>query len=194
MSEICVIGAGAAGIAAARALTVAGLRFDWYEQAPDLGGIWRDGVYDSVHLISSRNTSGYPDAPMPTFTSGVRAPVDTIVWATGFTVAFPFLDADRLPWRHGIPLRVAAGMRAGCEYGRDCRRRLGERERCTGRPVSARADWGGLPRYTLSHSLRETPAWRRTRDSSSRLMSRPCGFGMVTTTSPRTMNWCRPPE
>jgi cation diffusion facilitator CzcD-associated flavoprotein CzcO len=64
MSEICVIGAGAAGIAAARALTAAGLRFDWYEQAPDLGGIWRDGVYDSVHLISSRNTSGYPDAPM----------------------------------------------------------------------------------------------------------------------------------
>ena len=35
------------------------------EQAPDLGGIWRDGVYDNVHLISSRNTSGYPDAPMP---------------------------------------------------------------------------------------------------------------------------------
>jgi hypothetical protein len=25
-------------------------------------------------------------------------------------------------------------------------------------------------------------------------MSRPCGFGTVTTTSPRTMNWCRPPE
>jgi hypothetical protein len=44
------------------------------------------------------------------FTSGVRAPVDTIVWATGFNVAFPFLGADRLPWRHGIPLRVAAGM------------------------------------------------------------------------------------
>jgi cation diffusion facilitator CzcD-associated flavoprotein CzcO len=66
LSEICVIGARAAGIAAARALTAAGLRFDWYEQATDLGGIWRDGVYDSVHLISSRNTSGYPDAPMPT--------------------------------------------------------------------------------------------------------------------------------
>ncbi len=63
--KTCLIGAGAAGLATARALEQAGLDFDWYERANDVGGIWRDGTYDSVHLISSRNTSAFPDLPMP---------------------------------------------------------------------------------------------------------------------------------
>lgn len=42
------------------------------------------------------------------FTDGTDLSVDTVVWATGFEVAFPFLDDDLLRWRAGVPLRVAA--------------------------------------------------------------------------------------
>ncbi|MEN3280577.1 MAG: hypothetical protein V7607_1717 [Solirubrobacteraceae bacterium] len=61
----CVIGAGAAGIASARALQAAHVSFDWFERTNAIGGNWRSGVYDSTHLISSRSTSGFPDLPMP---------------------------------------------------------------------------------------------------------------------------------
>ncbi|WP_051580606.1 flavin-containing monooxygenase [Pseudonocardia acaciae] len=42
------------------------------------------------------------------FTDGSRLDVDTVVWATGFEVAFPFLDDDLLRWQGGVPLRVGA--------------------------------------------------------------------------------------
>jgi cation diffusion facilitator CzcD-associated flavoprotein CzcO len=63
--RVCVIGAGAAGIAAARSLSAAGMTFDWFERDSGIGGNWREGVYDSTCLISSRDTSGFPDLPMP---------------------------------------------------------------------------------------------------------------------------------
>ncbi len=40
------------------------------------------------------------------FTDGTAREIDTILWATGFTVSFPFLDSDLLRWRDGAPLRV----------------------------------------------------------------------------------------
>jgi cation diffusion facilitator CzcD-associated flavoprotein CzcO len=39
------------------------------------------------------------------FTDGTCAAVDTIVWATGYDVAFPFLEPDPFVWRDGLPLR-----------------------------------------------------------------------------------------
>jgi hypothetical protein len=55
----------------ARALLREGVPFDWYERNPDFGGIWDidfDGspMYESCHFISSRYTSGFYGAPMPT--------------------------------------------------------------------------------------------------------------------------------
>ena len=61
----CIVGAGAAGIAAARGLQLAKLPFAWFQREPGIGGNWRAGVYDSTCLISSRNTSGFQDLPMP---------------------------------------------------------------------------------------------------------------------------------
>src|SRR5690606_19677436 len=39
---------------------------------------------------------------------GDRLRVDSVVWATGFEVSFPFLDDALLRWRDDVPLRVGA--------------------------------------------------------------------------------------
>jgi len=41
------------------------------------------------------------------FTDGSRREFDTILWATGYKVALPFLEASLLRWRDGVPLRTA---------------------------------------------------------------------------------------
>lgn len=68
--RVCVIGAGPAGLAVARALLRAGLPFDVFERGDRVGGIWdveRAGspVYESAHFISSTQAetshfSGHP--------------------------------------------------------------------------------------------------------------------------------------
>lgn len=60
----CVIGAGAAGLAAARALVDAGHDFDWFEASDRLGGHWQTD-YDCLHLITPRSGSGFRGDPMP---------------------------------------------------------------------------------------------------------------------------------
>ena len=66
----CVIGAGAAGLAAARYLKAASIPFEVVEREQDVGGIWdaslpHSPVYHSAHLISSKPLTQFPDFPMP---------------------------------------------------------------------------------------------------------------------------------
>ncbi len=66
----CIIGAGASGIAAGRALKDAGIPFEIIEREDEVGGNWYYGkpfsrVYNSTHLISSRRMTAYLDYPMP---------------------------------------------------------------------------------------------------------------------------------
>jgi cation diffusion facilitator CzcD-associated flavoprotein CzcO len=42
------------------------------------------------------------------FVDGTTRRVDTILWATGFEVRFPFLDDSLLTWQDGVPLRIGA--------------------------------------------------------------------------------------
>jgi dimethylaniline monooxygenase (N-oxide forming) len=70
--RVCVIGAGACGLAAAQAFKERGIPFDVYEKGSDVGGQWRFGndsgtssVYDSIEMNSSRTMSGFPKLPMP---------------------------------------------------------------------------------------------------------------------------------
>jgi hypothetical protein len=61
--NVLVVGAGAAGIAAARELRQANVPFDWVEQNQSFGGIWnregRSPVYDSTTLISSKRMTEF---------------------------------------------------------------------------------------------------------------------------------------
>lgn len=60
----CVIGAGAAGLAAMRALVANGHEFDCYEATDRIGGHWHTD-YDALHLITPRDGSGFRGDPMP---------------------------------------------------------------------------------------------------------------------------------
>jgi cation diffusion facilitator CzcD-associated flavoprotein CzcO len=60
----CVIGAGAAGLAAMRALVDAGHDFDAFEATDRIGGHWHTD-YDCLHLITPRDGSGFRGDPMP---------------------------------------------------------------------------------------------------------------------------------
>lgn len=68
-STYAVIGAGPSGLAAARALSVAGIAFTGFESSTGVGGLWditnpRSTMYESAHLISSRTTTEFTELPM----------------------------------------------------------------------------------------------------------------------------------
>ncbi len=60
-----VIGAGYAGLGVARALRADGIEVEVVERNAEVGGNWLNGVYNSTHIISSRDTTGYAELPMP---------------------------------------------------------------------------------------------------------------------------------
>jgi hypothetical protein len=61
----CIIGAGYAGNGVAKAFKDAGIPYEQLERNAYVGGNWADGVYDSTHIISSRDSTQYGDFPMP---------------------------------------------------------------------------------------------------------------------------------
>jgi cation diffusion facilitator CzcD-associated flavoprotein CzcO len=69
---VCVIGAGSAGIAMCRSLSVRGIPFQAYERGSDLGGLWRypapgggSCAYPSLFANTSKTVMQYPSYPMP---------------------------------------------------------------------------------------------------------------------------------
>lgn len=67
---LCIVGAGPAGLALARAAVRHGITFDQFERHSDVGGIWDPGntgspIYESAHFISSKTKSHFIDFPMP---------------------------------------------------------------------------------------------------------------------------------
>jgi hypothetical protein len=70
--RVCVIGAGSAGIAMCRALTVRGIPFDCYERTDAIGGLWRyppagggSCAYASLYPNTSKTVMQFPSYPMP---------------------------------------------------------------------------------------------------------------------------------
>jgi len=71
--RVAVIGAGAAGLAAVKALLDAGLDVVAYEKGDRPGGLWARGnssglspAYDSLHTNTSKGRTEFVDFPMPT--------------------------------------------------------------------------------------------------------------------------------
>jgi len=64
-SMMALIGAGPVGLGMAKALLEHKIPYEQLEADDQLGGNWYHGVYDTVHIISSRKTTEYADYPMP---------------------------------------------------------------------------------------------------------------------------------
>jgi len=70
MRDTCIIGAGPAGLAAARALKERDLPYTHIERNAGVGGLWDidapgSPMYESAHFISSKTMSGFTGFPMP---------------------------------------------------------------------------------------------------------------------------------
>ncbi|MBA4851674.1 NAD(P)/FAD-dependent oxidoreductase [Emticicia sp. BO119] len=72
MKQVCIIGAGSSGIAAAKTMKENGISFDCFEKGSDIGGNWRfnndNGVssaYRSLHINTNRIAMAYTGFPMP---------------------------------------------------------------------------------------------------------------------------------
>src|SRR5579859_7803629 len=72
MVEVCVIGGGVSGIAAAKALREQNLSVQVFEKGSQAGGLWRyqndnglSGIYDSLRLNTSKSLTAFSDFPMP---------------------------------------------------------------------------------------------------------------------------------
>jgi len=68
-NKYAIIGAGPAGLAAAKNLKECDVLFDGFESASDVGGLWNidndnSTVYKSAHLISSKKMTQFTDFPM----------------------------------------------------------------------------------------------------------------------------------
>jgi dimethylaniline monooxygenase (N-oxide forming) len=71
-TQVCVIGAGPAGLAVGKALVDRGIDLRWFEKGSMVGGLWRidndnggSPAYRSLHLNSSRLRTQFTSFPMP---------------------------------------------------------------------------------------------------------------------------------
>lgn len=64
MTRYCIIGAGPAGLASLKAMLDTGHEVDCFEKSDTIGGHWNHD-YDALHLITSRQVTGFADFPMP---------------------------------------------------------------------------------------------------------------------------------
>ena len=76
----CIIGAGYAGNGVAKAFTDAGIPYDQLEKTDHVGGNWAHGVYDSTHIISSRDSTHTPTSQCPATTR--TFPLASRSWTT----------------------------------------------------------------------------------------------------------------
>src|SRR6201984_1079804 len=64
-TRMALIGAGPGGLGMAKALLEHKIPYEQLEADDSLGGNWYHGVYETVHIVSSRKTTEYADYPMP---------------------------------------------------------------------------------------------------------------------------------
>jgi dimethylaniline monooxygenase (N-oxide forming) len=72
LPRACIIGAGSSGIAAAKALYLAGVPFDWFERGTAIGGNWlfdnpngTSACYETLEINTSAPRMAFSDFPMP---------------------------------------------------------------------------------------------------------------------------------
>jgi flavin-binding monooxygenase-like protein len=93
----CVIGAGPAGLAVARALAERHLPYTHIERHTGPGGIWDidnpgSPMYESAHFISSRTLSGFGGWPMPDHFADYPSHQKILAYLRSFSDAYGLTD------------------------------------------------------------------------------------------------------
>lgn len=93
---VCIVGAGPHGLIAARAMRKSGLKVEIIERHSGVGGLWDIAnpgtpMYRSCHYISSRNTSAYPDYPMPDDYADYPSNTHILAYIQGFASKFDLI-------------------------------------------------------------------------------------------------------
>ncbi|HEY8754860.1 MAG TPA: NAD(P)-binding domain-containing protein [Candidatus Dormibacteraeota bacterium] len=83
-----VIGAGYSGLGVARALRAGGMEVEVVERNDEVGGNWLNEVYDSTHIISSRDSTGYVELPMPRSYPDIPSREQMLAYLRSYTEAF----------------------------------------------------------------------------------------------------------
>ncbi|WP_199921381.1 flavin-containing monooxygenase [Streptomyces bicolor] len=95
--DTCVIGAGPAGLAVARALAERDLPYTHIERHTGPGGLWDidnpgSPMYESAHFISSRTLSGFGGYPMPDHFADYPPHRQILSYLTSFAEAYGLRD------------------------------------------------------------------------------------------------------
>jgi Flavin-binding monooxygenase-like len=64
-NKYLIIGAGFVGLGMAQALQAAEMPYDQIDTSDNIGGNWYHGVYETAHIISSRQVTQFTHFPMP---------------------------------------------------------------------------------------------------------------------------------
>ncbi|HEY2661500.1 MAG TPA: amino acid permease [Caulobacteraceae bacterium] len=171
----CIVGAGPAGLVAARAFKLEGIPYDQFERHSDVGGIWDidnpgSSMYESAHFISSKYTSGFFGAPMPAEFPDYPDHRQILSYVRGF--------ADRFDLRRGISLGCgvarAEPLGDGAKDGWSVTLQTGETRRYQGLVCANGVTWhpnrptypgldqfAGDVRHTVEHRSAEAFKGRR---------------------------------
>ena len=103
--DTCVIGAGPAGLAVARALAERNLPYTHIERHTGPGGLWDidnpgSPMYESAHFISSRTLSGFGGYPMPDHFADYPPYRQILSYLTSFADAYGL--TDRIEFGTGV--------------------------------------------------------------------------------------------
>lgn len=83
-----IIGAGPSGLAVAKAMKDKNIAYVQFEADDDLGGNWYHGVYETVHIISSKKTTEFADFPMPQSYPDFPSGAQMLAYLRSFTDTF----------------------------------------------------------------------------------------------------------
>src|SRR3954466_9952229 len=91
--DTCVIGAGPAGLAVARALAEQNIPYTHVERHTGLGGVWDidnpgSPMYESAHFNSSKTLSAFGGWPMPDHFAAYPSHRHILSYLTSFAAAY----------------------------------------------------------------------------------------------------------
>lgn len=115
-----IIGAGPAGLAAARQLQKYGIPFTGFELHGDVGGLWdidnpHSTLYHSAHLISSKGTTQFDDFPMDMDVPPYPHHTQVLGYLQAYARHFGLHRHYRFNTRVTALLRQERGWRLRCE-------------------------------------------------------------------------------